>query len=94
MECGLESLNNVKVVVGDVGQGAERLVLQEVMLTIVNESRFLWFTWDISLGARDGDPLVSTLQACFDLLRGVEDTSRIHVDKLFFLLMIVSHSRP
>lgn len=42
MECGHESLNNVKVVMGDTGQGAEWLVLQEAVLTILSESRFLW----------------------------------------------------
>lgn len=64
------------------------------MLTILNESHFLWFTWGISPGARDGDPLGSTLQACFDLLRGAEDTSRLHVGKLFFLLLMVPSSWP
>lgn len=72
MECGHESLNNVKVVVGDTGQGAERLVLQEAVLTVLSESSFLWSMeghqpggqrWrGISLGARDDDPPGSRLQ--------------------------------
>lgn len=42
MECGRESPNNVKVVVGDTGQGAEQLVLQEAVLTILSKLCFLW----------------------------------------------------
>lgn len=41
MECGCESMSNAKVVVGDIVQGAQRFVLQEVVLAILNELCFL-----------------------------------------------------
>lgn len=60
-------------------------VLDIAFLLTVSQRNHPRSSGGISLGAGDDGPLGSTLRVCFGLLRGVEDTSRLHLGKLSFL---------